>query len=404
MINQIQTTNNLTDNNAQRYNVRQQVNPSFSSNAPVSQPDKFEKQSGEGSKEKSKSELAMLAVTGTCATFAGLAHHKLGTIIKSVGETPPLTPWARLTKISELTSKDAMTGLYNKATLLASIDKDYKNAMQSGKNFSVAMLDMDNFKGINEVFDHKTGDIVLKRIAANINEVAQKHGVKGFRYGGEEFVITLPGHDSESAKKIINEMAEAIKKDATIQSHLPEFIKKAQGDIVFLDKALTQLDSSIFHSIRKRQGDKIDNYDELAKSTISIIEEHIEKYKPADKKVFDEIVTRLKTAKPSELPTILSVNTKFGESTLGHELDKIHSQYAGMKPDLQKWVKHLDQHKMFTVSGGIVNLTNANTIKNSETPIKIADAALKSAKENGKNIVVTANDELIQKTIEKVDK
>lgn len=397
MINQIPQINSLTNNNVQKFNVSKPLNLGFCSNEVNNQPDTFESQ-----KSKTNSELGLIALTGASVTAAGITHHKLGTIIKSVGETAPLSPWGRLKKVFELTSKDPLTGIYNRATLLASIDKEYKNAMKNNKPFSVAMLDMDNFKGINEVFDHDKGDIVLKRIAANINEIAKKHGIKGYRYGGEEFVIVMPGHDSNSSKTIIEEIAKTIKEDKIIQDYMPEFIEKANKDIDFVTAKLNKFDS-IFPKLRHQKW--VGDYRALANETISIIEEHIQKYDPSDRKALDEIVTKLKTAKTHDLNKLLSVKTETGDhSTLGNELNKIYSQYSASKNDLTKWVNHLDQHKMFTVSGGIVNLTNTTTIKNSETSIKLADAALKSAKENGKNTIIVATDELINKTIDKINK
>lgn len=405
MINQIQSINNLTNNTIQRFNTSKSLNLAFCSNEINNQTDTFESRTNDS--KKSNSNLGVIAITGASATFAGLAHHRLGTIIKSVGETAPSTPWGRLEKVFELTSKDAMTGLYNKATLLASINKEYKNTMKNNKPFSIAMLDMDNFKGVNEVFDHNVGDTVLKRIAANINEVAKKHGVKGFRYGGEEFVVLMPGHTPESSKIIIDEIAKAIKEDKIIQDYVPEFITKANKDINFVTSKLEQFDS-IFPKLRKEKA--IGSYKTLANEIITLIETHIKQYEPSDKKALDELLIKLKTSKTSDLRNLLSVKTETGDhSTLGNELNKIYSQYSASKNDLTKWVNHLEIHKekenkRFTVSGGIVSLTNATIIKNSETPIKIADAALKSAKENGKNIIVAANDDLIKKTIDEVEK
>lgn len=402
MINQIQSVNNLVNINAHKYNAAPSLNTSFCSNESINPLDTFENQPKEKKESKTNSELGMIAITGASATFAGLAHHKMGTIIKSVGEKVPLSPWGRIKKVFELTSKDPLTGLYNRATLLASIDKGYKNAMKNNKPFSVAMLDMDNFKGINEVFDHDKGDLVLKRIAANINEVAKKHGVKGYRYGGEEFVIVMPEHDANSSKTIIEEIAKTIKEDKTIQDYMPEFIENANKDINFVTSKLKKFDS-IFPKLRHQKW--IGDYRALANETISIIEEHIQKYDPSDRKALDELVTKLKTAKNRDLHKLLSVKTETGDhSTLGKELNKIYSQYSASKNDLTKWVDHLDQHKMFTVSGGIVNLTNTNSIKDSETSIKLADAALKSAKENGKNTIIIATDDLINKTIDKINK
>lgn len=384
MIYGIQISNNLNNRQIKPYNAQKSPAPSFGS-CPINPQD-----------------ITTLAIAGGSATAYIIARIKTSNILKLVGEKAPLTLWNRFGKISELASKDNMTGLYNKAALLTSVDKEYKTAMKKGKPFSLAIFDMDNFKAINEEFGHKTGDNVLTRIARNIKEIAEKHNLKGFRYGGEEFVVAMPGHDAESSKKIADEIAVAIKKDETIQGYLSEFKGKVQAKIGFLDATITKLDKAIFPKLRRQQGESIDNYDELATDIISVIENHLTECKPSNRKTLDSIVQRLTTAPKSELPNILSVHTPFGEGTLGSELDRIHYQYNDMKHDRQKWFNHVNEHKMFTISGGLVNLTKENVIPNSLNSIEIADAALKSAKENGKNTVITANQDLITKTIEDI--
>lgn len=384
MIYGIQISNNLNNRPIRPYNAQKTSNPSFGS-SPINPQD-----------------ITTLAIAGSSATAYIIARIKTSNILKLVGEKAPLTLWNRLGKISELASKDNMTGLYNKAALLTSVDKEYKTAMKKGKPFSIAIFDMDNFKAINEEFGHKTGDKVLTRIASNIKEIAEKYNLKGFRYGGEEFVVTMPGHDAESSKKIADEIAKTIKKDKTIQGYLPEFKEKAQAKIGFLDATITKLDNAIFPKLRRQQGEPIDNYDELATDIISVIENHLTESKPSNRKTLDSIVQRLTNAPKSELPNLLSVHTPFGEGTLGSELDRIHYQYNDMKHDRQKWLNHVNEHKMFTISGGIANLNKTHVLKESASSIEIADAALKGAKENGKNTIVTANDDLIKKTIENI--
>lgn len=402
MINKIQTTNIIGNNKSSIFNAQKVLNPSFCSNEINNQADSFESKNTQDNNPKTKSELALIALTGATTTFAGIAHHRLGTIIKSVGETAPMTPWGRLQKVFDLTSKDAMTGLYNKGALLTSVKTEYANAIKEGKNFSVAMFDMDNFKSINEVFNHDIGDTVLKQIAKNINDIAKNNGAKGFRYGGEEFVVTLPGQEAEAMAKIAAEIKEAIKNDTVIQGYLPEFKEKASAKTKFVDSQLAQFDL-IFPRLRSHS--RSQSSQSTAKSIITVLEAHIQECKPSDTANLHEIIKTLKNASGHDLEKLLSVHTKIGDnSTLGKELDKIHFQYGSLKNDLQKWTTHLIQHdNKFTISGGIVNLKGIATIKNSETPIKIADAALKSAKENGKNTIITANEDLIKKTIEEVE-
>lgn len=368
--------------------------PNISNDADV-----FEMQSGNDEKSKNKLQLALLGVTGAITTLAAVAHHKLGVIIKTVGEKIPSTPWARLEKVFELTSKDGMTGLFNKQALLTRLSQEYGQAVAKGETFNVAMLDMDNFKGINEVFSHDIGDVILKRIALNIQKVANKYDAKGFRYGGEEFVVTIPKKDAETSKKIIEEIADEIKKDKIIQDYLPKFTEHAQDNINYINEKFN-LFNSIFPQIRK--GQKVENPEQLRDNIISLIEAHIKKFEPSECEIFDEIICKLKMTKSDELPKVLQGEIKFDEnSTLGEELNKIYSQYKGLQNDLKKWINHTNRYNMFTVSGGVISLNSSTVVNNSEDLIRIADAALKSAKENGKNTVVLANEKIIRKIIDK---
>lgn len=391
MINSIQISNNLS------LNHKMSSNTNFCASTHNVQEDTFEKKS-----KKSKTNTALIALSGATTAFAGLVHHKLGTVIKAVDKNVPITPWGRLKKVFELTTKDSMTGLHNKATLMNNITSTYKDSMKKNEPFSVGMLDMDNFKGINEVFNHKTGDVVLTQIAKNIISVSEKYGLKGYRYGGEEFVLIMPGHDSASSKKIIEEIAQSIKKDTVIQGYVPKFINEAKDDMQFVYYGISEL-KSLFPKLRKEE--PVADYRALASEVINLLEAHLGKYKPTDKKAIEELITKLSNAQEEELPMLLSVKTETGDhSTLGHELDKINSQYSGMENDLLKWMDHINLHKMFTVSGGTVTLTKDIPIDKSEHAIKIADAALKSAKTNGKNTIINANNELIQKALEEAKK
>lgn len=374
---------NLQNNFSTRVQYLNTVPINFTSNTTDSQSDTFESGNNEKTQDKSK----YFWMTTTFATLGALIATKF-----------------KLTKAVEKAAKDGMTGLYNKTRLLSDLKKTVAKSVENGQEYSVAMLDMDNFKAVNEVFGHKTGDTFLKRIAGNINSVAQKYNAKGYRYGGEEFTVVMPNTNKETAHKIISEIAESIKKDEIIQSYLPQFKETVTNNIEFLNKALDKLGTKMFRNLRHRQGEKIDNYSELSTSVISFIEEHIKRYNPSDTKNLNEILNKLQQAKPEELPELLSVHTKFGTSTLGNELDNIHHQYTRIRNFSQDWMNHLEQHKNFTISGGVATFDKAIQINNNDDPIKIADTALKSAKENGKNIIAAADESLIKKILEEQSK
>ncbi len=121
---------------------------------------------------------------------------------------------------------------------------------------------MDNFKGFNEILGHEVGDNVLKSIAECIHKVTKKHKIKGYRYGGEEFTVLMPNHNSESAKKLLDEISDAIKKDSYIQGLLPKFSEKVQSRIAFLSPNPAQI-NGIFAKLRSKSGDSRKLADEI---------------------------------------------------------------------------------------------------------------------------------------------
>lgn len=366
-------------------------------------PDSFESASIQKPKQKSKVELALIGITGAGVAAVAILRGKLGSALKLVGEKPPITITGRLKKLIDLSSKDSMTGLLNKKALLSNLDKEYKKAVKTGTDFGVGMFDLDNFKAINELKSHKTGDQVLIRIASIIQEVAEKHGGKSFRYGGEEFVVTLAGKDKATFEELTKGIAKRIKEDELIQGLVPELQKNAKEGLEFVKPKIAQLDT-IFSKLRGET--KIENHQELADEIIKLVETHIKKYEPSDTTYLDNLIKTLKSTKPEELPEILKTKTIVEpDGTLGKELDKLQNQYNGCKNDFIKWLNQFETNgNIQTTSGGTINLSDTKLIENGETLVNVADGALKSAKENGKNQIVTANDEIIKKILEQLNK
>ena len=93
---------------------------------------------------------------------------------------------------------DRLTGLYNRRHFECNLEREFMRAKRYENDLSVAMIDIDFFKKVNDTYGHSCGDYVLKETAFFINEAFRKTDMV-FRYGGEEFVVILTETNSQNA-------------------------------------------------------------------------------------------------------------------------------------------------------------------------------------------------------------
>jgi len=101
--------------------------------------------------------------------------------------------------IRDMAMHDDLTGFYNRRHLMERIEAEKNRSIRTGTVFSLAMLDIDHFKNINDTYGHQIGDSVLIDFSAIIRSVLRKTDFCG-RYGGEEFLIVLTDTDLKAAK------------------------------------------------------------------------------------------------------------------------------------------------------------------------------------------------------------
>ena|GEM_PF-1781696 len=100
--------------------------------------------------------------------------------------------------LSQIAIYDKLTQVYNRALLDSILYKSAKYAKRHKLPISIIMIDIDNFKGVNDTYGHLEGDRVLKTVASIIKSSIRESDYV-FRYGGEEFLILLPNTDINGA-------------------------------------------------------------------------------------------------------------------------------------------------------------------------------------------------------------
>ncbi len=109
-----------------------------------------------------------------------------------------------------MAQKDGLTGINNRIHFNSLFKKETDRVVAENGFLSVALLDIDKFKSVNDTYGHLAGDEVIKRIATVTEDCIEQYDGFVCRYGGEEFVAVLPNRKLEVATPIIEELFEAL--------------------------------------------------------------------------------------------------------------------------------------------------------------------------------------------------
>lgn len=104
-------------------------------------------------------------------------------------------------EVQRLAITDSLTGLYNRRGFFELSHREVERAKRFDHIFSIIILDIDHFKGINDTHGHEIGDQVLEKLARRLGAQLRKVDILG-RYGGEEFVLLLPETSGTSARAV----------------------------------------------------------------------------------------------------------------------------------------------------------------------------------------------------------
>ena len=169
--------------------------------------------------------------------------------------------------LEQLATQDSLTGLSNRRHFVHMANTALEQAIRYDRPLSAVMMDVDNFKHINDTFGHTAGDQILTSVANCMQRMLRKVDILG-RFGGDEFVVLLPETSREGARRLSErlrltisqrmEMIGGISLPVTVSIGLSSHVH-ADGDT--LDMLLDQADKALY--VSKQSGrNKVTVYDQ----------------------------------------------------------------------------------------------------------------------------------------------
>jgi diguanylate cyclase (GGDEF)-like protein len=112
-------------------------------------------------------------------------------------------------QLRHLATRDALTGLWNRAAILSRLEQELARGRREGHPVGVVLGDLDHFKRINDTYGHQAGDQALRQAGESMCHSLRSYDAVG-RYGGEEFLIVLPGCDEAATLSLAERLRHSV--------------------------------------------------------------------------------------------------------------------------------------------------------------------------------------------------
>lgn len=158
-------------------------------------------------------------------------------------------------RLKYLANYDELTGLINRRKLIKEFDKEVARIKHNKNPLSIVMIDLDDFKDINDTYGHYYGDLVLKRFSEALKDLAGKSNVVA-RFAGDEFVILFRNHDYEMTENIMKAIKDNIL-STDIEKVTLSFsygICQVSNEQINFDKALVLADAKMYREKKVKVG------------------------------------------------------------------------------------------------------------------------------------------------------
>jgi len=135
-------------------------------------------------------------------------------------------------KLQALATTDSLTALFNRRHFFEVAEKELVRAIRYQRHFSLILIDLDDFKGINDKYGHLYGDRVLRVVANCISQNSREVDVKG-RYGGDEFIVLVPETPHPYSQRFIERLTEIIPAELKKMEELTDEVTLSIGVATF---------------------------------------------------------------------------------------------------------------------------------------------------------------------------
>lgn len=158
-----------------------------------------------------------------------------------------------------LANQDTLTHLPNRRHFFMNVDQLLMRAKSRGESFALGIVDLDNFKPINDAYGHHAGDLVLQEIGHRLLTMVKDH-IEFYRLGGDEFAFLLRADDAQAAlmqfgeeiNQLISNPMHIKNEIVTIQASIGACVYAGEDDTA--QKLYEHADSALYHAKRKNKG------------------------------------------------------------------------------------------------------------------------------------------------------
>ena len=157
-------------------------------------------------------------------------------------------------RLSDEVSTDQLTQVANRRGLLLAFDAERAQVERLGEALAIGLLDIDNFKRLNDELGHAAGDEALKALAAAVGKTLRPTD-RVARYGGEEFVVMLPSTPLDEAQQILTRLQRSLSGGLFLHDQKPVFVTFSAGVTAYragerIEEALERADQALYEAKR----------------------------------------------------------------------------------------------------------------------------------------------------------